>query len=321
MKVHQILTRDEIQRFTLASDLLGARSVIMTWSVIALAFAGVIVWPSIWTALIAIVLLGGQHLALAVLSHECAHRSLFRTASLNRVVGKWLCGKPIWIDVERYRVQHLAHHAHAGSDKDPDRGLADGFPVSRTSMARKVLRDLSGITGVRRVIVLFLSDVGLLAYTTADRLDRVEAMENARTGLWARARSFIVNTGPVIAVNTALGTILWSLGAGWAYALWVIAYFTTFSLFLRLRSIAEHACTDMDSPNPIEHTRTTRAALWTRLTLAPHHVNFHTEHHLLPTAPHYRLAELHRVLTTRGVFANGHLCSGYGAVWRTVVAA
>ena len=66
-----------------------------------------------------------------------------------------------------------------------------------------------------------------------------------------------------------------------------------------MRSIAEHACTST-SDNPFLNTRTTRANLLARMTVAPHGVNYHLEHHLLPTVPHHQLPALHRLLHARG---------------------
>ncbi len=82
----------------------------------------------------------------------------------------------------------------------------------------------------------------------------------------------------------------------------MIAWATTFSLFVRIRSIAEHGVTD-HSMDPLKNTRTTHASLLARLTVAPHHVNFHLKHHLLPTVPHYRLPAMHRLLVERGGWA------------------
>ena len=71
---------------------------------------------------------------------------------LNEVFADWVCAKPVWGDVARYRKHHLAHHAHTGTALDPDRCLADPFPVTRASLARKLLRDAVGITGLKRVL-------------------------------------------------------------------------------------------------------------------------------------------------------------------------
>ncbi|MEL7304653.1 MAG: fatty acid desaturase family protein [Myxococcota bacterium] len=313
MKVNRILTREEIQELTQASDPQGWLSVVTTWGLIALSLAVAIRWPNPATVLLALIVLGGRQLALAVLMHECAHRSLFRSRSLNEWVGYWLCGTPVWLDMARYRVHHLGHHAHAGSERDPDLSLARGFPVSRTSFLRKVARDILGISGLRRVFGLLAMDAGYLTYSASD-----SAQRDTTPRAWSeRVRLVLRRTGPVIAFQAALFGVLAAFNAAWAYGLWVAAYLTTFSLFLRLRAIAEHACTAED-PDPIRHTRTVFANVLARMTVAPHHVNYHTEHHLLPTAPHYRLVELHQLLHQRGAFADGNLAASYGQVWSRV---
>jgi fatty acid desaturase len=89
---------------------------------------------------------------------------------------------------------------------------------------------------------------------------------------------------------------------------------------MRIRSIAEHAVID-DPADPLGNTRTTRANLLERLLLAPNRVNFHLEHHLLMTVPHYKLARLHRVLKERGVLAGACVASGYLEVLRRAASA
>jgi fatty acid desaturase len=97
--------------------------------------------------------------------------------------------------------------------------------------------------------------------------------------------------------------------------LWVAAWFTTFSLVMRIRSIAEHAMID-DPADPLRNTRTTIASWWERLLLAPNRVNFHLEHHLLMAVPHYNLPRLHRMLRERGALNNACLADGYAEVLR-----
>ena len=57
--------------------------------------------------------------------------------------------------------------------------------------------------------------------------------------------------------------------------------------------------------DPRGNTRTTRANLLERLVLCPNRVNFHIEHHLMPSVPCWRLPALHRLLVERGFYA-GH---------------
>ncbi len=53
---------------------------------------------------------------------------------------------------------------------------------------------------------------------------------------------------------------------------------------------------------------------WERLLLAPNRVNYHLEHHLLMTVPHYKLPRLHRMLDERGLLDGALVTRGYRAV-------
>ncbi|MBL8920137.1 MAG: fatty acid desaturase family protein [Myxococcaceae bacterium] len=312
-RVTEVLTREEIAHLTEASDVRGAWSVVVTWSLITFAFALVWRWPNALTVAVALVVLGGRQLALAILMHEASHRSLFKTRWLNDGVGAWLCAAPVWLHLDEYREHHLRHHSFTGLDEDPDLGLVTPFPVSKASLVRKLARDLFGVTGLKRVVGLALMDLGYLTYTAS-----VGARWTGRGRPLGEVLAFGVRRlGPVLLANGALVGVTVLIGAPWLSLLWLGAYLTTFSLFLRLRSLAEHACTER-SADPLRNTRTTKANLLARLTVAPHHVNFHLEHHLLMTVPHHRLEALHRLLGERGVLADATLASGYVELLRLV---
>jgi fatty acid desaturase len=51
------------------------------------------------------------------------------------------------------------------------------------------------------------------------------------------------------------------------------------------------------------NTRTTHAGFLARATVAPIRVNFHVEHHVLPSVPYFRLPRLHALLRERGAVA------------------
>jgi fatty acid desaturase len=123
---------------------------------------------------------------------------------------------------------------------------------------------------------------------------------------------------PVLANALVLGA-LWLAGCPWVFVAWAVAYLSTFSLFLRVRSLAEHACMDR-GPDPLRNTRTTRASLLARITVAPLHVNHHLEHHLLPTVPWFRLPALGRLLTAQGAIPGRSRLGSYLDVLRTVSA-
>jgi fatty acid desaturase len=266
-----------------------------TWGVIALTFVALARWPHWFTFAIALVVLGGRQLALSILMHEAAHRTLFRTRWHNDVFVDWTCARIMWNDVARYRKHHLRHHSHAGTDADPDRSLVAPFPTTRRSLGRKIARDLLGITALRRIVGLVLMDAGVLEYTVAgDARRRPRAGRSALDYVREGARRM---TGVVVA-NLALALLLAATGHAWLYGVWVAAYMTTFSVFLRVRSLAEHACTGPGT-NVFDNTRTTRAGVVARATVAPVHVNYHLEHHLLVAVPYYRLPAMHAMLRER----------------------
>jgi fatty acid desaturase len=226
--------------------------------------------------------------------HEAAHRTLFRSIALNDWAGNWLCAYPIWSDVHPYRGYHLKHHQKTWTKEDPDLGLATPFPITRQSLWRKVGRDLSGRTGWKRAGATWRRDMGL-SQGRARRLDFTGTR----------------NLAGVAVTNAILLATLTLAGHPTLYLLWVGAWLTTYSLVMRIRSIAEHSMPGDPVSSPLQNTRTTEARWWERLFIAPNRVNYHLEHHLATAVPHYRLPELHRLLRERGVLDGANVAHGY----------
>jgi len=245
---------------------------------------------------LALFVIGARQLGFAVLMHEAAHRSLFRNRAVNDWVGNWLCAYPVWGDLVPYRPYHLQHHSKTWTQDDPDLGLAMPFPITRRSLARKIWRDLSGQTGWKRAKATLKRDLG----RSQGRVRRLDFMGTR-------------NLRGVIITNLVLFGLLVAVGHPALYLLWVVSWLTTYSLVMRIRSIAEHAMID-DPADPLRNTRTTVARWWERLLVAPNCVNFHLEHHLAMTVPHYRLRRMHRLLRERGVLAEACVTRSYLAV-------
>ncbi len=311
-----VLEADEARALCAPSDLQGALSIAVTWGLIAASFVLCALWPAVWSYALAIILIGGRQLALAILMHEAAHRTLFASRRLNDLLGTWLCAAPTWNHLEPYRIHHLAHHRHTGSEDDPDLCLVTPFPTTRLGLARKLLRDLSGLSGLRRIVGLLAMDLGYITYTASGGSRPVRPSLAWR----ARLRLAISRLFPVFLSNFVLLAILTVSGHPGLFAIWALAYLTTFSLFLRVRAMAEHAAVP-DQRDPIQQTRTTHAGLLARLTVAPHHVNYHLEHHLLMGVPQHRLPALHRLLAERKFLVDACVEPNYGAVLRKLTTA
>jgi len=307
MQVNDFLSKEEIQDFCRASDLRGFQALVVTYLMMAGSFVLVAKYPTWWAILLALIILGGRHLALSILTHDCAHNSLFKTQWLNPIVGKWFCGNLTWLPLDRYRELHLRHHQFAGSKEDPDLELVAVFPVTRGSMLRKFIRDISGFAGLRRSLGLFLMDFGYIEFTVSSAVKRIDQKGRSLVHLLMMG---LGNIHGLLISNTILFFILFAFEVPWLYLLWIVSYLTTFSLILRMRSIAEHACTEMGL-DPLKNTRTTMASIFARLTVAPHRVNYHLEHHILMTVPYYKLPKLHQVLKERGCYKDAFLANSY----------
>jgi fatty acid desaturase len=292
----EAISRDELGELLEMADWRSWLSLAINWALVGAAMALVAVWPNPLTVLVALFVIGARQLGFAVLMHEAAHRSLFRSRAVNDWVGNWLCAYPVWGDLVPYRPYHLQHHSKTWTQDDPDLGLAMPFPITRRSLARKIWRDLSGQTGWKRAKATLRRDLG----RSQGRVRRLDFMGTR-------------NLRGVVITNLLLFGVLAAVGHPALYLLWVVSWLTTYSLVMRIRSIAEHAMID-DPADPLRNTRTTVARWWERLLVAPNCVNFHLEHHLAMTVPHYRLRRMHRLLRERGVLADACVTRGYLAV-------
>ena len=276
----------------------GVLLVLHAWTIIAtcMVLAG-LVHPAFAVLLVPIV--GGRQLGLAILMHDAGHGLLSNNRQRNDFVGRWIAGAPIGADLLSYRTYHFRHHKFTQQDEDPDLVLSRPFPVSRASLLRKVMRDLSGLTFVKQKALLIAG-----AFTETDN--------RARGAFRRTLMGWLLTNGSISAATM--------LSLGWpALTLWWLAQVTWLPLSLHIRNIAEHACTTT-SADPFSHARTTRASFLERVLIAPYWVNYHAEHHLFMGVPCYRLPVVHEVLGAKGYHDRMIIAASYAKVIRSVVA-
>ncbi|WP_100658265.1 fatty acid desaturase family protein [Alteromonas flava] len=307
----RVIRQFNFRPFMVRSDWQGAYLVLVNYALILFALTLPVVWPHWLAYLLSVILLGNRQLGLGILMHDCAHFALFKSKQANIWVGRWLCAAPIFAQFDGYQRYHLQHHANAGTKDDPDYPNYAPYPVSSGSLRRKILRDCLGITGLKNFFAVLLMHAGILEYDMA--------YKNTRHMHWPGLRRALLNFSqqlyrPVLLHIILLGVCL-ALDSGVSYALFWIAYLTTFSLFSRIRNAAEHASVpDLLHSDPRKHARTVHAGWLARLTVAPNHVNYHIEHHWLPQVPPYRLAALHRYLKEQGLLDGAEVLPSYTAV-------
>jgi len=193
----------------------------------------------------------------------------------------------------------LKHHKYVQQPEDPDLVLSNPFPVSKDSMRRKIIRDLTGQTFFKqRIAPLFVKEGEGLSVKHAQVL-------TSDTGV----REHLL-------LNLGLFLLLAVLGIWWVFpVIWVVAMATWLPFITRIRNIGEHAAIP-DSDDPLAHARTTHAAWWERLFLAPYWVHYHIEHHAFMHLPCYRLKGVHEALIEKGYGPRMRQASSYAQVLR-----
>jgi fatty acid desaturase len=271
------------------------------WLVIGLAMAAAMAAPGWWKLLVipvAIVVIGGRQLGVAILMHDAAHAALHPNLKVNDWVGNHLTTGGL-ID---YRNYHLAHHKYAQQAEDPDLVLSAPFPITRTSLRRKIVRDLTGQTyWKQRWSGLFKR--------IANRKPSEPLWPLVKEAIYGRRR-FLTGMVVTVAVTAPFG--YW-----WVWpVLWLVPQATWLPMISRLRNIAEHGNVAKDEPDPLSHARTTHAGWLARAVIAPYFVNYHCEHHMFMHVPCYNLPRAHRLLKAKGVLPKMLTSPGYLDVLR-----
>ena len=299
-KPEDFFSPDQWSALTARSSWRGLWLVAHCWGVIALAMLMGVLWPA--TIPLAVLVIGTRQLGLFILMHDGAHGLLHPHRRINDWVAHWLCSSSLG----EYRPYHLQHHRFVQQAEDPDLSLSAPFPISRASLKRKMVRDLTGQTFYKQRLAPLFD--GFRAGST-----RASPMLRQSQEL-VRGRRFVLGNAFAFAVFAA---------AGWWWVwlcLWLLPMATWLALVTRIRNIAEHALVGRDQADPLRQARTTHAGFIERALLAPYWVNYHLEHHLFTQVPCWRLPQAHALLRARGVTARMEVQPGYGTVLRLATA-
>jgi len=312
VRAADVFSPEEWVPFQTRGGWVGPLLVAHCWGVIALAVVAGVVWPVLIP--VCVMVIGTRQLGLAILMHEAAHGGLSPNRRANDFLGHWLCAVPVGASLDAYRPYHLAHHKYAQQAEDPDLVLSAPFPVSRASLRRKIIRDLTGQTFFKQRVLFAVARSssptggGATKMAFGSRRDADVAEGAVVTGK---------SVAPFLLVNAALFAVMALAGVWWAwFALWLLPLATWFPMVTRLRNIAEHACVEDSATDPFRAARTTRAGWWERAFIAPYWVNFHAEHHLFMHVPCWKLPALHRAVRATEPGRRMEVARGYAAVMR-----
>jgi len=245
------------------------------------------------TWLIAFLLMGRMHAQFASLMHEAAHRLLFTHRKANDLVGNWLLGFPVITSTPAYRRVHMAHHRQEFGPEEPDIPLYANYPVQRASLRRKLVRDLTGQTGIK----LFRQQ--LRGFRSPD--------QRVRRTLWKMA-----------CVQVVIASVFALTGHFWMYpVMFVVPYFTVWRVINRLRSIAEHGGLRADKDRRIT-THSVSQHWLARFYLVPYNIGFHLAHHVDAGVPFRNLPRYHAMLREHQYVDNSYEYASYRDLWRAL---
>jgi len=261
------------------------------WGVIGLAMTVGVLWPA--TIPLAILVIGTRQLGLFILMHDGAHAVLHRNRKVNDWLAYWLCSSTL----HAYRPYHLQHHRFVQQTEDPDLVLSAPFPITRDSLWRKVVRDLSGQTFVKQRFGHWRE-----AFKSRQPGESVATLLVRELRKDAR---FLIGNGIFLALFAAAGFC-------WVWvAMWLLPMMTWLPLISRIRNIAEHALVRQNESDPMRQARTTHAGWLERVLVAPYWVNYHCEHHMFTSLPCWSLPKAHRLLQRKGIAARMETQTGY----------
>jgi fatty acid desaturase len=293
------LPRELVQHLSQISFWRSAWSVLEECLVIGALIAVAMTWWTWWAVVPCVILIGTRQHALFILAHESAHYRLFEQRWLNDAVGR-LCATVQGLSMRTYRVIHRLHHNNLYTELDPDTALHGGYPRGKAYLARKLLKDLSGLTAWK-TYAYFLG--GAPALNTQTQM-AIRPLDDTSAKLREEART---DRNTVIVTHAfLLFFFIWNGFVVEYLVLWILPLVTVVQAILRLRAIAEHGATT-DFSSPLTAARTNMVPPWLGWLVFPHNVNYHIEHHLYASVPQYHLPELHRALEERGILENAEV--------------
>lgn len=235
----------------------------------------------------AFLLLGRVMVCCNILGHEAVHRTLFSRQGINDWVGRWLLSYPALVGFELYRRGHMAHHRDEMGPDEPDLALYRGYPITRASLRRKLVRDASGVSGWKIL-------KGLLRGLGKPR----------SRGVAAR----------ILAVQVVLVAVPSLFGRPELYLLWLGPYLTQWRVANRLRAIAEHGGM-IRSADRRQTTHQVHQSPLARFFMVPYHVGLHLAHHVDMGVPCWNLPRLQRELEASGWVPPGLIYPSYRSLW------
>ncbi|MEK7779550.1 MAG: fatty acid desaturase [Pseudomonadota bacterium] len=237
--------------------------------------------------------MGYIQMGIMTFMHDCTHSVLFKEKWKNSAFGTFAI-IPMFISFISFKEDHLLHHRHNRTHKDPD-----AFTMGKRGIGDYILFYAYGLVGV------FLTAIQFTFIFPIQKFKGAKALIH-----WAE-----------IALHLALAAAIfyWAFSQGIASEVFAIWFWPLvfFGFFNSVRFVAEHYGTPWNS-GQLAGTRTiisnqVNSWFW-------NNINYHIGHHVYPAVPWYNLQKLHALMLPEIKSQNAIVDKSYFAVfWDAMV--
>ena len=238
--------------------------------------------------------MGPLYVRFAILMHEAAHKLLFTNKRVNDWVGTWLIAYPAFTPIRLYRRGHFAHHREEFGPDEPDLAFYGGYPCTRATLRRRLVRDAVGISGWKNFIPL---------------------LRSVRSPSSAGGLSIL-----------GVQALMWAAGLGGHRALvdlpaLVVAAVDDPVAGAQPAAVDRRARRAGGRAGPPGHHPRRPPDAGARLWLVPYHTGWHLAHHVDMGIPWRNLPGYHDELVRAGYVTDALTYPSYRALWRALSSA
>ena len=271
---HSDISRKEMKELMQRTDRPAIRdTIIWLGAMVVLAAAGIVLWPSWWSAPFWLgygVLYGS---ATDSRWHECGHGTAFRTPWMNTVVYH-IASFMIVRNPVTWRWSHARHHTDTVVvGRDPE------IAVMRPPALARLIANLFGL-------VDGWNGWGRMLLNAGGRLDPEEGTyipDSEKPKVVVVARAWVAIYAATIALAVWTGSILplMVIGLPRLYGAW----HHVMTGLLQHGGLADNVIDHRLNSRTVHMNPVSRFIYW--------NMNYHVEHHMFPMVPYHRLPDLH----------------------------
>lgn len=296
-RIRQAASQSELQHWLKIQPSRAYWELSLDWLGILLAFLAVAWMPTIWMYGFAFFVVGTCQYKLFILAHDAIHSALHPNKIINDRLARWWVYGPMFMALEDARRNHVEHHRFMGTAKDPDRYLHTFY---HKNTPFKFLLFCSGLATFWKT-VLKVTPFGRLLKLTDTHLDKISEKKDSASAKNALSDYFQQRFPVFIVQIVILSLLFFSSLPLWSYlVLWIAPIYFLVFVPDEIRAFCDHAVLEFpDDRGDINRLVTFLPNGLEAILFSPHHMNYHAEHHLWSSIPHYNLPKAHEFLKGR----------------------